>query len=798
MVSPPRQIVLLSDGTGNSRGKHFTTNVWRVYEALDLADPPKPEQPRQFAFYDDGVGSSSFKPSALLGGALGVGLARNVRDLYRFLCRTYRPGDRIYAFGFSRGAFTIRVLVGLIVNQGIVPYHGDEAELDRLASAAYRAYRRRYRLRFNYIGPLRDLRDAAIAWRARRSGHTPYAAVKKIGAPDSERPVEIEFLGLWDTVDAYGLPVDELTRAVDKVVWPVTMRDLTLHARVKRAVHALALDDERNTFHPRLWNAEAPSAPPLGSDATPQCPYERISQVWFAGMHSDVGGGYPDQGLSHVSLDWVADAAAACGLRFVKRLRDQQHALSDENGPMNDSRRGLAGYYRYNPRRLEQLMAATGGARPKVHESALRRIRIGQDAYAPIVLPPEFDVLHLDGRIEDGACYLGIDKQKQQQQKYAADRERVFNLVWRKRLVYFGTLAFTFVLLLLPLWSDVDRQACTSRLCVLSPLIRALDVALPDMLSGWTRWYSTHPGHFVALALPVALGLWLGGRLQRSIGDAMRRVWYAIDKSRPSSVAQAPVSKPAGHIEQALQWLRTSRGYRAGFRLLTWRVLPAGFLAGLLYGVVVLGSVGLFAMAASSGFVCQGSRSTERVGTSPREFQLDTRQVCAGTGLKLEAGGTYRFVLTLPTKVGGPPIVWRDGRSEDSPEADLRGVRPAQLTWAMRLGTPLRREVARPYLAPMARIGNRGVDLYPLTPDPSVPLDRPLTVLDTQLVARSSGELFLYVNDAVGPPGWSDFFYLNNQGTAQVSVSRVAPAAAPLAPPSLPTQASEPKPPHGR
>ena len=103
-MAAKRNIILLSDGTGNSRGKMAQTNVWRTYEAIDLKDPPDPANPRQFAYYDDGVGTSSFKPLALLGGALGYGLARNVRDLYESLCRTYRDGDDIYAFGFSRGA----------------------------------------------------------------------------------------------------------------------------------------------------------------------------------------------------------------------------------------------------------------------------------------------------------------------------------------------------------------------------------------------------------------------------------------------------------------------------------------------------------------------------------------------------------------------------------------------------------------------------------------------------------------------------------------------------------------------
>jgi uncharacterized protein (DUF2235 family) len=93
-----KNIILLSDGTGNSAAKLFKTNVWRVYQALDLSCPD-----RQIAHYDDGVGTSSFKPLAILGGAFGWGLKRNVIDLYVFLCRNYRPGDRVYCFGFSCG-----------------------------------------------------------------------------------------------------------------------------------------------------------------------------------------------------------------------------------------------------------------------------------------------------------------------------------------------------------------------------------------------------------------------------------------------------------------------------------------------------------------------------------------------------------------------------------------------------------------------------------------------------------------------------------------------------------------------
>ena len=139
---PPKSIVVFSDGTGNSSAKLFKTNVWRLYQAVDTAAPVA-DQPRQVVRYDDGVGTSSFRPLALLGGAFGVGLMRNVLDLYRFICANYERGDRIYAFGFSRGAFTIRVLVGLLTTVGIIPGRSmQRATLELLSNDAYRLFRR--------------------------------------------------------------------------------------------------------------------------------------------------------------------------------------------------------------------------------------------------------------------------------------------------------------------------------------------------------------------------------------------------------------------------------------------------------------------------------------------------------------------------------------------------------------------------------------------------------------------------------------------------------------------------------
>ena len=178
MTTGPKKIVLLSDGTGNSAAKVWRTNVWRLFQSLDLTNS------RQVALYDDGVGSSSFAPLAVLGGVFGWGLKRNVLDLYAFLCRNWEPGAQIYAFGFSRGAFTIRVLLGLVADQGIVEYK-TEADLRARAVGAYRAYRKaRFHSLWRIESVFRAIRDVAL-WVLRRrydrSGNLPAPPIEFVG-----------------------------------------------------------------------------------------------------------------------------------------------------------------------------------------------------------------------------------------------------------------------------------------------------------------------------------------------------------------------------------------------------------------------------------------------------------------------------------------------------------------------------------------------------------------------------------------------------------------------------------------
>lgn len=233
-----RRIVLLSDGTGNSAAKVWRTNVWRVFESIDLSGSD------QVAFYDDGVGTSSFKPLAILGGACGYGLKRNVMDIYKFACRNYRnKDDEIYGFGFSRGAFTMRIVAGLILEQGLV-VAASETELHSKARSAYRAFRReRFHTYLRLENVARWVRDLFLGRGYRKE--------------DNRHNVKIRFLGLWDTVAAYGLPIEEMTRGVSQWIWPLQLPDCTLvrasSARVMRSL---------------LTTSEQPFTPSYGMSAT--------------------------------------------------------------------------------------------------------------------------------------------------------------------------------------------------------------------------------------------------------------------------------------------------------------------------------------------------------------------------------------------------------------------------------------------------------------------------------------------------------------------------------------------------
>ena len=371
----PKNIVICSDGTGNSDVKGRGTNVFKLFEAIDLnGHRTDPSLDPQVAFYDDGVGTEDLKPLRLLGGAAGLGLARNVRQLYRELARVYDPGDRIFLFGFSRGAFTVRTLAGMIAACGIL--NGTDVSRLPTAQALARAVDRTYdAYRAGYQSYLTKLLASLLRWPDRAS------AVEDLHrAYPFHTSVRIAFIGVWDTVDAVGTPF-ALGRVWNTVIYQFKFPTRTLSKIVDRGCHALSIDEERIAFTPVLWD-ETPG------DAS------RIEQVWFPGVHSNVGGGYPKQGMSLVALDWML--RQAMDLNDVGRpdvkLRvhplDLQlyegHASVDDK--LYDPRAGRGIFYRWAPRNIAKLTDASH-VRAKVHLSALERIAHGTDDYAPGNVP---------------------------------------------------------------------------------------------------------------------------------------------------------------------------------------------------------------------------------------------------------------------------------------------------------------------------------------------------------------------------------------------------------------------------
>jgi uncharacterized protein (DUF2235 family) len=609
----PKNIVLLSDGTGNSSAQLLKTNVWRVYESLQLTNPSV-----QVACYDDGVGTSSFKPLALLGGAFGIGLRRNVLRLYRFLCEHYDPGDRIFLFGFSRGAFTVRVLNALICTQGIVktrptlrvsgatmmgssrqsmsggvgvidpPAVSEQfaygSELARVARWAYREFRKDFNQTGVVVTIARWLRDRVFkTWESVRHLE-PYDSAA------NHQVDEIAFIGLWDTVDAYGMPMDELTAGIDKWVWPLSMPELSLNPKVKRACHVLALDDERNTFHPVLWDER-------GSKQPQNCTHvdqERITQVWFAGMHSNVGGGYADDALSAVSLKWMTKQVEK-DLIFVPHLLAHHADKADPLGRLYDSRSGLKSYYRYNPRKIELLTNGPDAfiGRPKIHESVFTRISAAPEAYAPIVFPKSYAVVMEDGRILDG-----IDNPFEAPpaaERRASTQERVWDRVFRKRLVYFASVGVTLVILAWPFVGSWFERRFGVTVPVETPqtsaVSRAIEMAgdwLPSLVSPWVDYYTGYPWKLIP-GLGILLFLsWISSRQQARICLAMRGIWLKVV---PPAVNEYTRLEPA----TSLLWrIRTNALYQAMFAVWRRTILPNVFGLATLLILMAVATVAIF------------------------------------------------------------------------------------------------------------------------------------------------------------------------------------------------------------
>lgn len=297
------RIVICSDGTGNAFSEQVS-NVTRLIKFLDLSKPDE-----QIVFYDQGIGTDpalvaavkTFKEESpkercalrvldppigflplrwiakVLGLGVGVGLKSNVRQLYKALADSYEDGRSvIYLIGFSRGAFTVRVLAGLVHRCGVLRSNHPQ-------------FRSRFRKAYRLYTPHRPNTTKVDAFKDREHVHTPC----------------VRFLGIWDTVKAYG------------GIWPKSLPHLRRNPSVEVVRHALSLDEERSWYIPTSWGGIDSDPPPLEERKECKRP-QHVEEIWFRGSHSDVGGGLKDACASKAPLRWMVNEAARAGLVLTK------------------------------------------------------------------------------------------------------------------------------------------------------------------------------------------------------------------------------------------------------------------------------------------------------------------------------------------------------------------------------------------------------------------------------------------------------------------------------------------------
>lgn len=289
-----KKIIVCADGTWNTPhgvgGETNDTNVRKLYCGLS-------DEPSQLRYYDSGVGTDGTPIDHMFGGAMGEGLFQKIQDGYEFVSYVHDPGDEIYLFGFSRGAYTARSLSGMIARFGVPTKNLDNMTV-KLIFDAYREP------------------DQAKKSQLKSDLNQHYGLA----------PVVVSMVGVWDTVGSLGIP-GLLFSIFDQKKYGFL--DTTLHPNVKKAFHAISIDERRAQFLPTLWT---------NSDGTLRANDNVVQQVWFPGVHSDVGGGYQEAQLSDITLSWMMHKAEECGLRFSPEAdaKNLSPGAADAIGPAHD------------------------------------------------------------------------------------------------------------------------------------------------------------------------------------------------------------------------------------------------------------------------------------------------------------------------------------------------------------------------------------------------------------------------------------------------------------------------------
>lgn len=321
-----KNIIICCDGTGDEYGTH-NTNVVHTMEDVLVSE-------NQVACYDPGVGTFNFfgKPrkhglGIWLGKLFGYGINLNIIDSYKFLMRHYKQGDKVFIFGFSRGAFTARSLAGMLHKCGLL-----EDGCTNLIPDISKLY-------------------------SGQNNRELAAGFKKTFC----RECKPHFIGVWDTVESLGYFLGK------------KFPNNILNPDVKYGYQAVAIDEKRKKFNVSLWDE---------GDESQKLKDQIIEQVWFAGVHSDVGGWYPERGLSDITLKWLLAKAEKAGLALKENWQMKLHP--DANGVMHNSRTGFWKLWPPFERKIPEGSL--------IHQSVLERKKI-QKVYNPSNLPNNFKVV---------------------------------------------------------------------------------------------------------------------------------------------------------------------------------------------------------------------------------------------------------------------------------------------------------------------------------------------------------------------------------------------------------------------
>ncbi len=320
-----KNIVIFMDGTWNKPDEpdddvSTETNVKNLYD-MCINDAKS-----QVTYYDQGVGSHWY--DRIRGGISGRGLSKNIREAYFEICRLYDQGDKVFLFGFSRGAYSARSLGGFVYSCGLIPRERITENTIEEAFEVYREGDHRERLHF---------KATCI-------------------------PCPLEMIGVWDTVGALGIPTPFLKKFSDRFL---QFHDTKINREIKAAYHAVAIDEQRQTFQPTLW------------DVTKRHEGQIVEQVWFAGVHSDVGGGYPKKHHSDIAFKWMVDKAVSHGIKIKK---DHGYKFQpDCTKKIHDS------YKIFFGPKGRRAASATEIHCPKVHASVRDKLQ-ARKSYKPLAL----------------------------------------------------------------------------------------------------------------------------------------------------------------------------------------------------------------------------------------------------------------------------------------------------------------------------------------------------------------------------------------------------------------------------